>query len=364
MTLPPPCPAVAPGGHPLRSMVDPALALLVFAAAALVAAAVLWPRRGLVAWVRRAARLNERVRLEDALKHVYMCERRGLACTLESLAGQLEVSTGRAATLLSRLGEMGMVRSDARGPALTEEGRDSALRLLRTHRLWERWLADRTGVPAAEWHARAEEKEHRLSAEEAEALSARLGHPRWDPHGDPIPTASGELPPMRGISLMGSEPGRSVQVVHLEDEPPEVYQRLLDQGLAPSERLDVLEKGTDGVTVRAHGRTWTVDPVAAGNVTVQHLPVGESAEGPRLTLADAARGEAVRVVGLAVACQGAQRRRLLDLGVVRGTTVVPELVSTAGDPVAYRIRGALVALRREQASWVVVEPVEDAQEVA
>ena len=319
---------------------------------------MLWPRRGLLAWLLRASRLNERVRLEDALKHVYMCERRNLACTLESLAGQVEVSTGRAADLLTHLTGMGLVRSDARGPTLTEEGRVSALRLVRTHRLWERYLADRTGVPAAEWHAHAERMEHTLSRKEAEALSARLGHPRWDPHGDPIPTASGEIPPVRGLSLMGAEPGWSVEVVHLEDEPREVYQRLVDEGLAPRERLDVLEKGEEGVGVRAHGRAFTLDPVAARNVTVQHLPLGETARGPRRTLADAARGETVRVVGLTSACQGTQRRRLLDLGVVKGTSITPELVSTAGDPVAYRIRGALVALRRRQASWSVVEPVE------
>lgn len=342
-------------------MIDPATALLVFAAVALLAALVLWPRRGLLARLLRLFRLNRRVRLEDALKHVYMCERRQLPCTLESLAGQVEVSTGRAAELLSRLGEMGLVRSDAPGPALTDEGREAAVRLVRTHRLWERWLADRTGVPAAEWHAQAERMEHALSQEEADALSARMGHPRWDPHGDPIPTASGELPPVRGMSLGAAEVGRAVEVVHLEDEPGEIYARLVEQGLAPRERLDVLARSTDGVRVRAHGRTWTVDPVAARNVTVQPLPLGESASGPRRTLADVAQGEPVRVVGLTSACQGAQRRRLLDLGVVRGTVITPELVSTSGDPVAYRIRGALVALRRGQASWIVVESADDAR---
>jgi DtxR family Mn-dependent transcriptional regulator len=90
-------------------------------------------------------------------------------------------------------------------------------------------------------------------------------------------------------------------------------------------------------------------------VTVRALPSGERADEAKETLLDARPGEAVRVVGLSSSCQGAQRRRLLDLGVVRGTEVTPELVSAAGDPVAYRIRGALIALRREQASWIAVE---------
>jgi Fe2+ transport system protein FeoA len=55
---------------------------------------------------------------------------------------------------------------------------------------------------------------------------------------------------------------------------------------------------------------------------------------------------------------------LLDLGVVRGTDITPELVSASGDPVAYRIRGALIALRRNQASWIRVKRLTDVAEVA
>ena len=56
------------------------------------------------------------------------------------------------------------------------------------------------------------------------------------------------------------------------------------------------------------------------------------------------------------ACQGAQRRRLLDLGVVPGTPITREMTSAGGDPAAYRIRGALIALRRSQAVWIHVAP--------
>ena len=56
----------------------------------------------------------------------------------------------------------------------------------------------------------------------------RLGHPPWDPHGDPIPTSAGEMPPAQGIVLTAAVPGRTVKVVHLEDEPREIYDALLD----------------------------------------------------------------------------------------------------------------------------------------
>ena len=336
-------------------MPDPALALFVFGIVAAIATASFWPRIGLAPRVRRLLRLSERVLLEDAVKHIYTCERTGRACSLESLAGRLEVSRTRAAALLSRLTAMALVHTGGAGPTLTTEGRQSALRLVRTHRMWERYLADRTGVPASEWHDEAERMEHALSAAEVDVLDTRLGHPRWDPHGDPIPTSTGYMPPDQGLGLVSAEPGRTAEIVHLEDEPREIYDALLRDGLLLGVRLDVVARTDSAVRVRSGGREWEIDSVAAGNVTVQYLPPGERAETSRTTLLDAAPDETVHVTGISRACQGTQRRRLLDLGVVRGTPITPELASAAGDPVAYRIRGALIALRRTQAAWIHVE---------
>lgn len=337
-------------------MINPALALTAFGVLIILAALVFWPRRGLLPRLLRAARLDERVRLEDALKHVYTCERRRQPCSLESMAGRLGVSTSDAAMLVGRLTEMGLVRTTSRGTVLTEAGTESAVRIVRTHRMWERYLADRTGVPAGEWHDHAERMEHALSAQEVDALEARLGHPRWDPHGDPIPTSAGEVPPTRGVSLVSAEAGRTVEIIHLEDEPRDIYDALLRDGLAPGVRLDVLDVAGPEVRIGTGEREWSLDPVAAQNVTVRHLPPGERARGPEDTLADIKVGETAEVVGISPACQGIQRRRLLDLGVVPGTRVTAELTSASGDPVAYEIRGALIALRREQAGWIYVHP--------
>jgi len=347
-------------------MVDPALALAVFGVLVVVTAFVAWPRWGLVARLNRMAHLSERVLLEDALKHVYTCESIGRSCSLESLAGQLECSTGRAAELLGTLAASKLIVNTPDGPRLTDAGRDSALRLVRTHRLWERYLADRTGVPAGEWHEEAERKEHTMSAAEVDALAARLGHPAWDPHGDPIPTAGGELPTLDHNSLSSAEVGRTFEIVHLEDEPRVIYDALLEDGLDLGSRIAVTSNGDAGVGIRSRGREWQLDHVVAGNVTVRLLAETESADAPVTTLLDLEVGHSARVVGISPACQGSQRRRLLDLGVVRGTTIDAVFRSAAGDPVAYNIRGALIALRREQADWIRVELSDDltAEEVA
>jgi len=347
-----------------QTSVDPAAALLVFSA--LVAASLLlfWPRLGLLWRLRRARGSSERVHIEDALKHLYVVEYQGRSVSMESLAGAMEVSRGAAARTLQRLAERGLASMKDERPVLTEEGREYAVRVLRSHRLWERYLADRTGVRADLWHERAEEAEHALSPHQADELSARLGHPRYDPHGDPIPTLSGELPPPRGVPLSTIAAGTAVEVTHLEDEPPELFERIDALGLSPHMRFRVEGRDAERVRIVLDGDALALPSVVAANVTVRPLEADEAVSGPSGTLADLEPGQSGRVRGLSPRCQGPQRRRLLDLGVVPGTEIEAELRSAGGDPVAFRIRGALIALRREQASWVQIEAIDQPLAVA
>jgi DtxR family Mn-dependent transcriptional regulator len=228
--------------------------------------------------------------------------------------------------------------------------------MVRTHRLWERYLADRSGLAPAEWHEEAERKEHALSDAQVEALSAGMGHPRYDPHGDPIPTHTGELPARLGQPLSSFPRGGAAIVVHLEDEPAEAFQRLLDLGLRPGARLRLLEVSPTEVRFRFDGREQLLPSVVADLITVEPLPADESLdERVHATLAELGAGGSARVVRVAAACQGPQRRRLLDLGVVPGTVITAKFTSPDGDPAAYLIRGALIALRKAQAELIQVD---------
>jgi DtxR family transcriptional regulator, Mn-dependent transcriptional regulator len=332
---------------------DPATALWIFAAIALLCAVVFWPERGIVARVRRSVALDDRVRLEDGLKHLLAHEGARRASSVESLAGAIGVSRGRTVEILRTLKGMDLVRLGEEDVFLTDEGRAYALRIVRTHRLWERYLADRTGVGAADWHTQAERLEHGLAPDEVERLAASMGHPLYDPHGDPIPTAGGELPPARGVPLSSLLPGSSARVVHIEDEPEEVYRSLSAAGIGRDSRLRLERIGSAGLDLRVEGRLVTIEPLAARNLSVERV----EAEGPEeglerlCALHPGEEGVVVRVGGRV---QGAQRRRLLDLGVVPGTVIRAELASISGDPVAYRIRGAVIALRRAQADDIVI----------
>lgn len=331
--------------------------LLIFLALLLVVAAVAWPRVGVAARLARLRVLSERVRVEDALKHLYDCETRGVPGTLEGLAGVLETSRDRAVQIVERAQDLGLVGAAQDGFTLTDTGRAYALRVVRTHRLLERFLADRTGTRPADWHLQAERGEHRLSPEETERLARRMGHPLYDPHGDPIPTATGEVPVARGTPLSHVAPGTTVRITHLEDEPVEVFQRLIDQGLTLETILGVIEITRELIRYRMDGQERTLARALAGNVTVEPIAEPGVLDPGVVTLDRLEVDEVGAVVGISPACRGPQRRRLLDLGVVPGTEIRAIMRSAAGDPIAYDIRGAMIALRREQAEWIRVRRV-------
>ncbi len=334
-------------------MPNPAVALLVFFALLLASVVILWPGRGIGARLRRLARLTERVRMEDVLKQLYKLEYDKLPATAESVAGGVQISRQQAIRLLQRLEERDLVTAGAATFELTEPGRAQALHIVRTHRLWERFLADRTGTPPEDWHPQAEAREHLMSVAETEDLAAALGHPVYDPHGDPIPTPAGEMPSSTGVPLSALAPGERGLITHLEDEPREIYREIVALGLGLMTPVERLEGEAGRVRFRIGGERLEVSSAVARNITVEASQDVSDPSWTR-TLADVQPGDSATVAAISPLCRGPARRRLLDLGVVPGTVIHARMRSAGGDPVAYDIRGALIALRREQAAQIQV----------
>jgi len=330
--------------------IDPWLMVL---GALVVCAMLLWPRYGVVARWQRARLLAARSQREDVLKHILKCRANGSQPTLESIAGALQISTGQAADVLQELESHGLVSHENGVLLLKPAGREMALHIVRAHRLWESYLAEQTGVAEAEWHRRAERQEHLLTPREADALAAQLGHPLYDPHGDIIPETQSDLTTEKGQPLHAVPANTPVLFTHIEDEPENVYAQLCAQGLRPGMRAFVIEKSAQLIRFWADGNEHVLAPVLANNITAVPLPEFKTED---LTeeqfLSGLHPGERARVLGLTPACRGAERRRLLDLGFVAGTPVEVEMVSPAGDPTAYRVRGTVIALRREQAGLI------------
>lgn len=339
---------------------------------------VFFPGKGLYVLHRKSLLDKERIQNEDALKKLYDHEYVGEPASLNSLAGALELPLDRTTAIIQKLSGHGLVAVDAKiaspGPegktpasestdikntplyyTLTDEGRRYALRIIRMHRLWERYFSDRTGIAREKWHREAEIREHYTSAKEAELLARSMGNPSYDPDGDPIPTASGEIPPLRGIPLSALETNEFARIKHIEDEPELLYQQLIAKGLYPGMGIEKVSTANNFVTLRIHGKTVKISRLAAGNITV--VKDTNTLRIPQYftTLADLPLGASAEVTAILPACQGTQRRRLLDLGILPGTRVVAELSSYSGNPTAYKVRGASIALRKDQANLIQIK---------
>jgi len=313
-----------------------------------------WPENGLIDHLRRIRRNTERVLLEDALKFMFDCAYKNLPCGLNSIAGNLHISADRAAKLMERLGELGLATLQTQSFELTDAGRSYALRIIRIHRIWEKYLAEETGADPLDWHGAADDKEHQLTSEAAEALAARIGNPVFDPHGDPIPTATGELPALAGVPLRALKPGEIARIVHIEDEPKAVYQQLVAMGLYPGMQVYILEKRDEKIVFAADGAECILAPLFAESITVEHLPEHAPMRAPHNVLAELKLGESATIAGISPNCRGQQRRRLMDLGIVPGARISAEIESASGDPVGYRILGATIGIRKSQAELIFI----------
>ncbi|MCB0113408.1 MAG: FeoA domain-containing protein [Caldilineaceae bacterium] len=319
-------------------------------------AVAFWPQRGLW-WRLRGLRQRARhAMLEDALKHILDFQQRRIPVTAESLSGVLKVRRNRVVELLRDLENDGLIRFNQTAIILTPHGAETAFHVVRAHRLWETHLARETGYDETEWHRHAERQEHRLTAAEVDELAARLGHPLFDPHGDPIPNGAGHHTQAHGQALIQAQPGLSYRIVHVEDEPTVVYAQLVADGLHPGVTVTVLDKDDRRIRFLADGAEHRLAPMLAANLTVEAL-AEPAVEIPALSLDQLRPNEEARVVALSRACRGQERRRLMDLGILPGAAIEVEMNSPLGDPTAYRVRDTLIALRREQARLIQIEKV-------
>jgi len=333
-------------------MTDPVITLIIGTGIVLVGIVSFLPQKGLIARLKRSKTNSKKVLIEDALKHLYNCEYNNLSCTLDSVAGKLSISEDEAAELITKLENMGLLFSQHQTLQLSSEGRSYALRIIRVHRLWEKYLADETGLDELEWHHSAEEFEHKLTPTDADALAAQIGNPVFDPHGDPIPTSTGDLPTKSGKPLTDLKFGEFANIIHIEDEPDSIYQQLVAEGLYPGMQVRMMESTKERVRFTANGEESVLAPLFAKNITVAPIKFEKTVEGKFKNLSSLKIGEKGTVLGISKALRGQQRRRLMDLGIVPGTEVVAEMKGAFGDPTAYRIKGASIALRKKLAERI------------
>lgn len=297
----------------------------------------------------------EREAVEDLLKQLLDWQEVRQIADRPRLSAGRRLSPRRLDALLDKMAGHGLIEEKGGSFHLTADGKQWAIQVARAHRLWELYLADEAQLPMRFVHKTAHHLEHRLSADELDALDAHLGHPLYDPHGDPIPSASGALPLDQGVNLVNWPIGIEGQITHLEDEPVEVFAELTRLGIRVGSRVRLLGFDENEVRIEQEGTSLSLPPRLAENITVWRTAPAPSRSTRAMRLADLPDGAEGRIIEIDPDCRGFTRRRLLDFGLTPGARIKAELRNALGDPRAFRVRGTVVALRREQAEQVWVE---------
>ena len=214
---------------------------------------------------------------EEYLEAIYRLDREGPGVTTSGLAADLGVAPASVSGMLKKLASDGYLAYRARGEAkLTERGLSVAVRVMRRHRLAECFLHDVLGMPWDEVHEEACRLEHAISARVEERLVAILGDPRYCPHGLPIPQADLTEPPRIEFKLADVEQGRTVRVVDVAEDLPEMLRFLDEIGVRPGSTVEVALKGPMGgpLTLSTSGGRHAISMELARLISVA-LPSAE-----------------------------------------------------------------------------------------
>jgi DtxR family Mn-dependent transcriptional regulator len=179
--------------------------------------------------------------VQDYLKAIHRLGGVDRVVSPAEIAAELAVKAPSVTGMLKRLAEAGWIEYTPKsGARLTAVGLAEARRVVRRHRLIELFLTRVLGLDWSEVDAEAEALEHAISPRLEQALAAHLGEPHEDPHGHPIPTASGELHHRELHRLSDFRAGQKVLIREAQDDHPDRLRRWQELGLTPGTTVRIL----------------------------------------------------------------------------------------------------------------------------
>lgn len=333
---------------------NPLTALALFFGISLLLFFVFFPKKGVFFLMKNMYKQKDKTIIEDILKFLYHNQTSNNLTTTIDLTNALSSSNSLIIESLKKMMDNELILLENGSYKLTSHGNEYALQIIRAHRLWEKYLSEKTGFHKEEWHERAEKKEHELSKSEIDNLSNLLGNPKFDPHGDPIPTRKGKMMRKKGVLLSSLKENTIGRIIHIEDEPDIIYKQILAENIHLYSTIRIIENNQTRVVFHSEGEEFVLAPIVAGNITVSVLEKNEIEEENTARLSSLKLDEKAIIIGLSKECRGESRRRLLDLGFVKGAVVAIDLLNPLGDPKAYLIKGTTIALRKDQAHKILI----------
>lgn len=181
---------------------------------------------------------------ENYLKAIFkISEKEAKAASTNAIAAELQTTAASVTDMLKRLAEKNLIAYEKyRGVELSGEGNRLATALIRKHRLWEVFLVEKLGFAWDEVHDLAEQLEHVQGDDLVNRLDNFLGHPKFDPHGDPIPDAEGRWAFRPQVLLSSLKPGDRGVITGVDDHSSAFLQYLDQLGLTLGAGLELVER--------------------------------------------------------------------------------------------------------------------------
>ena len=241
----------------------PGPAMCIVATLFYVSAVVFSPTKGLLVKARNKRSQKALIQQEDIIKLIY---KNGEGFSKGAISEALNFSKGVTSRRLFKLVESGEIILNNNLYTLTARGRDVGEKLVRAHRLWEKYLVDEMGLKDDQIHEDAENLEHILDHEMMNRLDEKLGFPETDPHGSPIPKkAERSKKPLLALSL------KSRAKISKEQINEKVESELFEHGLSALMPIQVNDIQSDSITVTTPSGNVTIGMDLARKISVDRV---------------------------------------------------------------------------------------------
>ncbi len=180
---------------------------------------------------------------ENYIKSIYHLQQETGMVNTNSLAAEMQTRPASVTDMLKKLKSKKLLQYEKyKGFKLNDNGKKIALGVVRKHRLWEFFLANKLGFEWDKVHAIAEELEHVSSNELIRRLEIFLGNPAFDPHGDPIPDSNGKIPQLKQLNLLSLPVQQNAVVSSVTNQTVEMLEMLKHYGIAIGTALKVIKR--------------------------------------------------------------------------------------------------------------------------
>lgn len=231
--------------------------------------------------------LNYSTSEENYIKAIFHLQGEDVTVTTNELAHELNSKPASITDMMKKLKAKKLLHYQPyRGFRLSNDGKKVALGIIRRHRLWEYFLAEKLKFNWDEVHAVAEEMEHVRHKKLIDKLDEFLGYPRFDPHGDPIPDTNGKIETSKQVCITELSLNKPAVVCNVGDQSSEILELLKHKNISIGTKLEVKKKFDfdNSMEIRIRQQLpFTISEQLAKNIFVTSPPPSQSLRRASLT---------------------------------------------------------------------------------